>query len=130
MRIYAGDRIAAASTAVQSTEFDPMAGDVMKEAGADIATVCAKDRAEALKEHFSHVVTVCDASRERFPVWPFCLNIVHWDLIDPEKVADSGQQKRQVLRGMRDEISKRVRLLIGDILPDAGRENKQWQRAS
>lgn len=115
LHAFAGDRIAAASTAVQSTDFDPIAGDVMEEAGADIVALNSKDVKDALKEHFSYVVTVCDASREKFPVWPFCRNIIHWDMIDPKVEAESTSQKKQVFRKVRDDIAQRVKVLIDQI---------------
>jgi arsenate reductase len=84
LRTFAGDELIAVSTAVQSLQPDPLAVEVMNEVGVDISGQRAKEVAESLKEHFSCVVTVCDASKERFPVWPFGRNIFHWSLLDPE----------------------------------------------
>ena len=69
----------------------------------------AKDIKESLTEHFSYVVTVCDASRERFPLWPFTCNILHWSVLDPQQAQGTTERKRQVFRHVRDEISLRVR---------------------
>ena len=121
MRLFAGDRIITSNTAVQSTSFDPLAEEVMNETGIDIKAVHTKHVGDALKDPFSYVVSVCDASRERFPVWPFCRNIIHWDLIDPEKVPVSEQQKRTVFRNVRDDISQRVKSLAGEILSASSR---------
>ena len=109
LRTFAGDELIAVSTAVRSPQSDPLAVEVMNEVGVDISRQRAKDVAESLKEHFSCVVTVCDASKERFPVWPFTRNIFHWSLLDPETVDGPLEQRREVFRQVRDEIKAKVR---------------------
>jgi arsenate reductase len=117
LRKLAGAELTVVSTAVQSTESDPLTRDVMQEVGVDISSQQPKDVGESLKEHFSYVVTVCDASKERFPVWPFTRNIFHWSLVDPELIHSSLEQKRQVFRGVRDEIYKKVREFLSHVRP-------------
>ncbi|HEY2461752.1 MAG TPA: arsenate reductase ArsC [Candidatus Acidoferrum sp.] len=117
-RRVAGNELIAVSTAVLSVESDPLAEEVMSEVGVDISTQRPKDVAESLKEHFSYVVTVCDSSKERFPVWPFSRNIVNWSLIDPEQISGSTEQKRQVFRTVRDDIRQRVNELLPKILSE------------
>lgn len=117
MRKFAGDEIAVACTAVQSTDYDPLAEGIMKEEGLDLSISSSKNVSDALKEHFSYVVTVCDASREKYPVWPFCRNLIRWDLIDPEQIPVSAPEKNQIYRNVRDQIRRNVWLLLGQILP-------------
>jgi arsenate reductase len=109
LRTFAGDKLIAVSTAVRSLQPDPLAVEVMNEVGVDICAQRPKNVAESLKEHFSCVVTVCDSSRERFPVWPFTRNIFHWSLLDPETVDGPTEQRREVFRRVRDEIRAKVR---------------------
>ncbi len=117
LRKLAGAELTVVSTAVQSTESDPLTRDVVQEVGVDISNQQPKDVGESLKQHFSYVVTVCDASKERFPVWPFTRNIFHWSLVDPELIHGSLEQKRQVFRGVRDEIYKKVREFLSHVRP-------------
>jgi arsenate reductase len=117
LRTLANDDLIPVSTAVQSPELDPLAIVVMKEVGVDISGQHAKDVAESLKDHFACVVTVCDAVRERFPVWPFTRNIFHWNLADPAAVQGSPEQRQQVFRSVRDQISSNVRELVTSTLP-------------
>jgi arsenate reductase len=116
LRTFAGDELIAVSMAVRSSRSDPLAVEVMNEVGVDISGQRAKDVAESLKEHFSCVVTVCDASKERFPVWPFTRNILHWSLLDPKSVDGPLEQKREVFRRVRDEIKANVRNLAAQTL--------------
>jgi protein-tyrosine-phosphatase len=71
LRRLAGEELAVLSTAVQSSDSDPLAAEVMKEIGVDISGQQSRCVKESLKEHFSYVITVSDDSRERSPVWPF-----------------------------------------------------------
>jgi arsenate reductase (thioredoxin) len=89
----------------------------MKEVGVDITTQRPKDVAQFFKEHFSYVVTVCDASREKFPVWPFTRNIRNWNLMDPERVQGSLEQKRDAFRRVRDEIQRNVQEFVAQARP-------------
>ena len=116
-RELAGDEIVAVSTAVQSASADPLAGQVMNEVRVDISAQRPKQVADALKEHFSYVVMVCDASQEKFPVWPFCRNIIRWSVIDPERVDGNGENKREAFRSMRNEIRRKVQEMLRQILP-------------
>jgi arsenate reductase len=115
LRAFAGHELVAVSTATKSIEADPLACEVMKEVGIDISGQRAKEVAESFREHFSYVITVCDSSRERFPVWPFTRNILHWSLIDPEQVQGPAEQKREVFRRVRDEISRKVREFVNQL---------------
>jgi protein-tyrosine-phosphatase len=109
LRAFAGHELVAVSTATQSVEADPLAREVMKEVGIDISEQHPKEVAESLREHFSYVVTLCDSSREKFPIWPFTRNILHWSLIDPERVQGPTEQKREAFRCVRDDICRNVR---------------------
>ena len=120
LRSFGGDELVPVSTATQSAEADPLAHDVMKEVGIDISGQHAKEIRESFKEHFSYVVTICDASREKFPVWPFARNIIHWSLADPEEIKGPTEQKREVLRRVRDEIGRNVREFLAQL------QGNQW----
>jgi arsenate reductase len=98
LRSFAADEFVAMSTATRSLEADPLVREVMREVGIDISGQRAKDIKESLTEHFSYVVTVCDASREKFLLWPFTCNILPWSVLDPEQAQGTTERKRQVFR--------------------------------
>ena len=106
-----------ASTAVKSPEASPMAQEVMQEVGVDMSPVPTKDIKESFREHFAFVVTLSDDSRERSPVWPFTKNIVHWNLPDPANVDGPPEQRKVMLRRVRDEISRRVDEFAQEVAP-------------
>ena len=109
LEAFAGDKLTAVSTAVQTPDRDPLTVEVMKEVGIDISQQRSEDLAQSLKEHFAFVITVCDASRERFPVWPFTRNLFHWSLPDPTAVKGSPEELKTSFRRVRDEIRQKVR---------------------
>ena len=117
LRAFAGDEVVAASTAVESIEPDPLVLEVMKEVGVDISGQRPKDIAQFFKEHFAYVVTLCDATTEKFPVWPFSRNVRHWSLADPERVTGSLEQKRDALRRVRDQIRSNVQEFLNQTFP-------------
>jgi len=118
LHAFAGDQLIGVSTAVRTADRDPLAVDVMKEVGVDISSQHSEQLAESLKEHFACVVTVCDAARERFPVWPFTRNLVHWSLPDPTEETGSAEEQRTLFRRVRDEIRQKVREFARQRLPE------------
>jgi arsenate reductase len=115
LRKLAGEELAVVSTAVQSSDSDPLAAEVMKEIGVDISRQQSRGVKESLKEHFSYVITVSDDSRERSPVWPFTRNLFHWSITDPERFNGSSEQKREAFRRVRDEISGKVKEFLAQM---------------
>jgi arsenate reductase len=100
--------VEAESTAVKSVDVNPTAVEVMNEVGIDLMTREAKPIAESLKEHFAFVVTLSDDAKEHSPVWPFTRNLEHWNLPDPASENGTGEQKLEVFRHVRDDISRKV----------------------
>lgn len=114
---FAGDKLTAVSTAVQTPDRDTLTVEIMREVGIDISQQHAEDLAQSLKEHFAYVVTVCDASRERFPVWPFTRNLFHWSLPDPTALRGTPEEVKTSFRRVRDEIRQKVREFASQKLP-------------
>ena len=107
LEAFAGDKLTAVSAAVQSPDRDPLTVEVMKEVGIDISEQHSEDIAQSLKEHFAFVITVCDASRERFPVWPFTRNLFHWSLPDPTAVKGSPEELKTSFRRVRTKSGRK-----------------------
>jgi arsenate reductase len=74
-----------------------------------------------LKEHFVCVVTLSDDAKERSPIWPFTLNLFHWNVVDPAAVDGPTEQRREVFRRVRDEIQRNVREFANTIAPQLQR---------
>jgi len=112
-----GDQIDGASTAEEPVDDDPLVVEVMQEVGIDISNQPAKPLAQSLKEHFVCVVTLSDDTRERSPIWPFTLNLFHWNVMDPAAADGPTEQRREVFRRVRDEIQRNVWEFANTVAP-------------
>jgi arsenate reductase len=117
LKAFAGDKLIGVSTAVQTPERNPLTVEVMKEVGVDISDQQAEALPQSLKEHFAYVITVCDASRERFPIWPFTRNLFHWSLPDPTTAKGSPEERKTAFRRVRDEIRQKVKEFASQRVP-------------
>jgi arsenate reductase len=86
----------------------------MKEAGIDISNQKPKTIAQSLKEPFGHVITISDTAKERNPIFPFSLGVLHWNIVDQNSVPGLPEQKTEIFRQMRDEIRDKVKQFVAD----------------
>jgi arsenate reductase len=114
LRSLTGDRFDVVSVGVDHSPSSPMASEVMKEAGIDISRQKTKSVAQSLKEAFGHVITICDTAKERSPIFPFALGVLHWNIVDPNTAGELLDQKKEVFRRVRDEIQDKVKQFVAD----------------
>lgn len=114
LRKFTGDQFDVASSAAERGALHPVADEVMKEAGIDISGQKAKSIAQSVKESFSYVIAICDSAKERSPVFPFTLHLIHWSIADPGADGGLPAQKTEVFRRVRDEIKDKVRQFVTD----------------
>jgi arsenate reductase len=114
LRSFTGDRFDIASAGVEPGALNPLASEVMKEAGIDISGQKLKSVEQSVKEHFGYVVAICDTTKERSPIFPFTLHLRHWNVVDPNTVAGLPEQRTEVFRRVRDEIKDQVNQFIAD----------------
>ncbi len=114
LRSLTGDRFDVVSVGVERSTLSPLASEVMKEAGIDISGQKTKSVAQSLKEPFGHVITICDTAKERNPIFPFALGVLHWSILDPNTAGGLVDQKKEVFRSVRDEIQEKVKQFVAD----------------
>ena len=114
LRTLTGDRFDVVSAGVKTGALDPLAGQVMKEAGIDISGQKSKSISYSLKQRFGHVIAICDLAKERSPIFPFSLGILHWNIVDPNSATGLPEQKTEVFRHVRDEIKDKVKQFVAD----------------
>ncbi len=114
LRSLTGDRFDVVSVGVERSASNPLASKVMKEAGIDISGQKTKSVAQSLKEPFGHVITICDTAKERNPVFPFALGVLHWSIADPSAAGGLPEQKTEAFRRARDEIKDKVKQFVVD----------------
>src|ERR1700720_869806 len=114
LRSLTGDRFDVMSVGVEPGVLNPLASEVMKEAGIDISGQKPKSVAQSFKERFGYVIAICDTAKERSPIFPFTLHLSHWSVIDPNTAAGLPEQRTEVFRRVRDEIKGQVSQFISD----------------
>jgi arsenate reductase len=84
----------------------------MSELDLDISSAESKSVEQFVNEPFDLVVTVCDNAKESCPTLPGAQNIVHWPFDDPAYATGSEDEKMEVFRRVRDEISDKIRAYL------------------
>jgi arsenate reductase len=112
-----GDVIEPASAGIVASGLDPIAVEVMAEAGVDISGQESECVMDYLDHDFDYVVTVCSHAHETCPRFPGDAKIVHRGFDDPPSLtfhlADD-DAITAVYRRVRDEIRAFI-----ETLPDA-----------
>ena len=108
LRELAGTRFEAESAGTNPTRVNPLAIRVMAEVGIDITEQRSKSVDEMTGKRFDYVITVCDRAREACPVFPGRANNLRWSLDDPAEAEGSEQERLEVFRRTRDEITARI----------------------
>ena len=119
--------IEAWSAGVEVHGLNPLAVQVMAEAGVDISGQVSTNVRDLLDIPFDLVVTVCDNARESCPVFPRTVRQVHVGFDDPPALARSVSTEEEALdiyRRVRDEIKAFVETLPQSPSISSNREEK------
>ncbi|MEE8584486.1 MAG: arsenate reductase ArsC [Acidobacteriota bacterium] len=114
-RYYAGGRLSAHSAGTDPTEVSPYALWVMNEAAVDIKQQSAEPLSAKNLEEFDRIVVIYDPSRESAPELSGS-SPSHWPLTDPAGLRGPPSQIRDSFRFSRNEIERRVKSLLQDVL--------------
>jgi arsenate reductase len=114
----AGDRFTAMSAGLEPGTLNPLAVEVMKEAGMDISKNATKSvfdlfQAGAL---FAFVIAVCDAeAAQRCPIFPGITKTIVWSFPDPASFVGTWEEKLARTREVRDAIKAKIEEFIEDV---------------
>lgn len=105
------EEIEAYSAGLKPHGLDPLAVEVMKEAGVDISDHRSKSVDEVIEIPFELVITVCSDADENCPVFPGRAKVIHAGFDDPPRLARDAKTKDNAMghyRRVRDEIREFV----------------------
>ncbi len=111
MNHLCNDRYEAESAGFEPEELNPLAVEVMKEAGIDISANKAKSVFDFFKQGklYGFVITVCDeSSAETCPIFPGITAKLHWSFADPSRFTGSIEERLEKMREVRDQILDKV----------------------
>jgi arsenate reductase (thioredoxin) len=112
VKALCGNDVAATSAGIEPGTLNPLAVEVMREDGIDIAFKQTKSVFDLYKsgELFQYVITVCDeASAERCPVFAGMTKRLHWSFADPASFTGTREERLAQVRRVRDAIKAEVR---------------------
>ncbi|HHW13926.1 MAG TPA: arsenate reductase ArsC [Firmicutes bacterium] len=114
-RALRGGEIEAYSAGTAPSTVNPLAVEVMREAGVDLSQHRSKHLSEYLGEDFDYVVTLCGDAHETCPVFPGAKRMVHHGFPDPAKAAGGREEVLAEFRRVRDLIKEFVAGLPGSL---------------
>ena len=100
------------SAGVEKHGLDPIAVEVMNEAGVDISSHKSKLISELADLDFDYVITLCDNAKQTCPLFPGTAKNIHIGFDDPRSVTSvsniSREEKLRTYGRVRDEIRKMI----------------------
>ena len=111
--------IEAYSAGIETHGLNPLAVQVMQEAGVDISQQRSKHVSEVKHIPFDYVITLCVHAHENCPLFPGKTKMVHVGFDDPPTLAKEVASELEVLsiyRRVRDEIGQFVEGLPESLL--------------
>jgi arsenate reductase len=115
-RHLGNEEFEAASAGIEAHGKNPRAIGVMAEAGIDISGQESTIVSDGMLREADVVVTVCGHADEQCPVLPPGVRKVHWPLTDPAKATGTEQEILAAFRATRDEVERRVRGLLAELI--------------
>ncbi len=109
-----GDEMEAYSAGTEPHGMNPLAVQVMAEAGVDISGHTSKHMDDLKDTPLDLAVTVCDRAHETCPIFPGAACTVHHSFDDPPRLAKEARTEEEALahyRRVRDEIRDFVKTM-------------------
>jgi len=112
LKKHGGDRFAVVESAgLEPGKLNPLVVEVMKEAGIDISQNQTKSVFDFYKQGklYSHVITVCDPSEGKCPIFPGVSQHLNWRFDDPSSFTGTHEEKLEKTRAVRDQIEAKIK---------------------
>ena len=115
LRAMAGRRFEVYSAGVDPKPVAELTRQVMREIGIDIEGQRPKSVMDFLgREHFGHLITVCERANGLCPIFPGVGNRRHWPLPDPSEVEGTEEVRLDAFRTTRDELMCKISAWLQD----------------
>lgn len=111
LRRFGGDLFEVESAGIEPGSLNPTVVRLLLEDGIDIRGKATRSVFDLHRdgESFDYVIAVCDPeAQERCPIFPAEKRRLHWPFPDPSKANGTEAQKLEYVRGIRDQIRRRV----------------------
>jgi arsenate reductase (thioredoxin) len=115
LRKYGNELFEAHSAGLEPGELNPLAVQVMREAGIDLPAQGHRSKGldeYFLKIHVGYLITVCENAEAKCPIFPGVSVREYWGFEDPAAFAGTPEEKLAKFRDIRDQVEERVRAFI------------------
>ena len=122
-----GEFFEAQSAGLEPGILNPLAVELMNEAGIDISAKKTQAVFDVFKsgQLFTYVITVCDeTSAEKCPIFAGVAKRLHWSFPDPATVTGTKEERLAQVRAIRDEIRARIESWCEEVCATANAEQK------
>lgn len=109
LRYFGDGKIEAFSAGTHPCFVNPLAIQVMKEAGVDISSHRSKSVNEFVDKKLDYVITVCDSAREACPHLPGAHTMIHIPFEDPSFTEGTIEERLTEFRRVRDSIKEEMK---------------------
>jgi arsenate reductase len=109
LRHLGGENYEVCSAGTHPSVVNPLAIEIMREAGMDISGHQSKAVSEFAGRKFDVVITVCDSAAEVCPIFPGAPLRIHWSLPDPAAVGGMQEERLAAFRAVRDDLTRLLR---------------------
>jgi arsenate reductase len=123
-RHFGGDIFDVYSAGISPAGVNPLAVQVMQEAGIDISKQTSDPIDLNLLQDAHLIITLCGDARESCPVVPGKAEKRHWSLNDPAKAEGNKEEVLAVFRKVRDQIYGKVLDLVEEFKSKVKKENE------
>lgn len=110
LKKLAGDRFEVQSAGFEPRPLNPLVVQVMAEDGIDISGQKAQAVFELYQQGklFDYVVTVCNDSEGKCPLFPGITQRLHWPFPDPAALEGTEEEQLARARDIRDQIKRAI----------------------
>ncbi len=117
LKSMTGDDFEVESAGIEPGPLNPLAVEVMTELGLDISKNATKSVFDLYKagKLYSYVITVCDESSQRCPIFPGNAKQIRWSFDDPSMFTGTREDKLRKTRKVRDQIRERVEAWLKEL---------------
>ena len=108
LRSMAGDQYDVSSAGSHPSHVNPVAIEIMKEAGIDISNHTSDPIDDYLNLGIDVVITVCDSAQKICPVFPGNATHIHWSIEDPYQGWTFQKSQFDSFRNTREIINDKI----------------------
>jgi arsenate reductase len=112
LRHVGGAAFDVCSAGVEPIPVDPLALQVLRDAGIDVSDLHSSSLEEMQSHTFDYVITLCDDARAVCPLFPGADQSMHWGYESPSKIEGTDAERRVAYERVFRSLGERIRQFV------------------